>query len=452
MKLERKIQLLVLGLALTPILVSSLVFASVITLSRESERFQEVHDFRRWIKREVLDPLKRGVRPADLEIDRRGFVAVSDNRGRVLTASHPQIAPFGRRPPPAPRLAEQLDTHNVPHGIQIITEVITSDLGEEYRVTYAQPMLEDVIPFDLVRSLSVAVVFACMVIGGGLAGTRIVRDFQKRLRFVRTTTGKLASGDLSQPIEIPPQNDEVHLLAHDLEAMRISLQETNNQRSRLLMGVSHDLGTPLTTILGYVEALEDDLFRSREERSNALHAIRHKGELLRSRIQQLVEYARLETGEWRKRMEWITVREYLMELSEIVLSDMEVSGRTFTYHVEVPSTTCVIADHSLLDRAFENLVQNALRYTRPGDEVRLHATVGDGVVTVRIEDNGPGFGALTPEELFEPFRRASRDRNQAGFGLGLSVTRSILATMGMTIIAEHSSLGGAAFVITLPVA
>ncbi len=214
------------------------------------------------------------------------------------------------------------------------------------------------------------------------------------------------------------------------------------------MGVSHDLGTPLTTILGYVEALEDDLFQDEEDRRRSLHSIRSKAQLLQSRVQELIEFVRLETGDLNARYEKLRLAEYLKVSASSAEADIHVMKRRFSYKIDLPEKTSVTADRALLDRVMENLFQNAIRHTEEGDEIRLAATShGKGQVEIRLEDSGKGFQDMEPEEAFELFRRGSKSRNQPGFGLGLPTVRSILDLMGMTIRAERSNLGGAAFII-----
>lgn len=445
MRLQRKIQLLVLGLSLTPILLSSLLFFLATRLSRESDEAKAFFEHRRWIEAEVRKPLERGEISDDLASVPEGFVSIADRGGRIVASSHPELIPIGERPPrPAEieRFARSLGD------FQVVLEVVSGSGGEEFGMMYARPARTPSFRFaDTWRTLGIAAVFGVMLLGGGLSGTFIVRDFQRRLNRLAAATHRIAAGDLASPVQTKSE-DEIRDLAEDLDRMRQSILESQQQRNRLLMGVSHDLGTPLTTILGYVEALEDDLFGSEEERKRALRSIRNKAELLQSRIQELIEFVRLETGEWNERRESLPLRKYLTELAEASEADLEVLKRRFCREISLPEEVTVEADRSLLDRVFENLYQNAMRHTGEGDEVRLTARLAeDRSVEIRFEDSGVGFTDMEPEDSFELFRRGTRSRNQSGFGLGLPTCRSILETMGMTIHAERSQLGGAAFVI-----
>jgi signal transduction histidine kinase len=262
-------------------------------------------------------------------------------------------------------------------------------------------------------------------------------------------------------------------LASELEAMRSALLEGRNQGMRMLMSVSHDLGTPLTTILGYVEALEDDVFPDRESRTRSLQAIRNKAELLQDRIGQLVEFVRIGSGAEEVEWEQVPLAGYLRETAESMQSDAEVSGRRFTWSLELPEAETISMSRPLMNRLFENLFQNALRYTREHDTMRLRAwaerpdTTGPGSqaaspppigagaperpqFVVVFEDSGPGFTDMDPEESFELFRRGSHGRNEPGSGMGLATVKSIAQMHGFTVEAGTSELGGAAFTLRGP--
>lgn len=445
MKLQRKIQLLVLGLSLTPILLSGLLFFVATRLSRESGEAKSFFEHRHWVETEVRKPLERGEIPNNLGSVPEGFVGIADEGGRIVASSHPELIPIGQRPPRPPEIERLMRSLGE---FQVVLEVVTSSSGEEFRMMYARPSRTPSFRFaDTWRTLGISAVFGVMLLGGGLSGTFIVRDFQRRLNQLAAATHRIAAGDLDSPVQTDSE-DEIRDLAEDLDRMRQSILESRQQRNRLLMGVSHDLGTPLTTILGYVEAIEDDLFGSEEQRRRSLRSIRNKAELLQSRIQELIEFVRLETGEWNERREPLPLKEYLSDLAETSEADLEILNRRFSQELTIPEGMTVEADRSLLDRVFENLYQNAMRHTSEGDELRLTARqLEDQSVEIRLEDSGVGFGDMEPEDAFELFRRGTKSRNQPGFGLGLPTCRSILESMGMTIHAERSQLGGAAFVI-----
>jgi signal transduction histidine kinase len=245
-------------------------------------------------------------------------------------------------------------------------------------------------------------------------------------------------------------NDELTQLATDLNFMRAALKEDLARRSRFLMGVSHDLATPLTTIKGYLEALRDGVVTGIDDTGRSLDAMWTKAELLEERVSELIGFVRLETGEWRMQQSEIDLRAFLQSLASTLEPDTEVLKRRFESRLELPSAATVTADPRLLERVFENLYHNAVRYTKEGDTIRLSAEEGpEASIVVTLEDSGPGLGDGDTARLFEPFSRGTNSRNEPGFGLGLATVRSILDSHGFEISAGRSVLGGGAFRIVM---
>lgn len=300
------------------------------------------------------------------------------------------------------------------------------------------------------RPLVPGIVLLAMLLGGSIVATRIVRDFQKRLQVISETTHRIADGNLDTPLTVS-WNDEVGDLARDLNRMRHAIRESRAQQSRLLMGVTHDLGSPLTTILGYLEALEDGMITGESEMKQTFRTIRGKAETLQTRIDDLLELTRLRDIPDNLHRRPLALGSYLDELCTSFRDEAELSGRVFSWKNGLSSQDMIEADPEQLDRVFENLFHNALRYTRPGDQILLDARIETArdarVIIIHLDDSGPGLGDLNPDEAFSLFSRGSKSRNEPGFGLGLAIVRSILAVQGMTITAGTSPLGGARFTV-----
>jgi signal transduction histidine kinase len=231
--------------------------------------------------------------------------------------------------------------------------------------------------------------------------------------------------------------------------MRKTIKENSAQRARFLMAVSHDLKTPLTSIRGYIEALEDGMAGDEESRTKYLDIIRSKTGVLEERIFELIDFVRMQTGDWRMRHTAFGLKKFLAEISVVFGEDASVEKKTFTTRLDIPDSAEVLGDKTLLTRVFENLFGNALRYSEENGHIELSAWSGSGGIEIRLSNSGKG---IPPEELelvFEPFYRGSSSRREPGFGLGLSTARSILENHGWTIHAE-SEHGTVCFVIRMP--
>jgi signal transduction histidine kinase len=260
---------------------------------------------------------------------------------------------------------------------------------------------------------------------------------------------RIARGDLAFVLK-GEGNDEVSKLYRAFDDMRRDLAEAKDGRSRFLMGVSHDLRTPLTSIMGYLQALEEGVARDPAMRDKFLGILRSKAELLESRIQELIEFASLETSLWRADLEDLRLRDFLEEIARAAASDAEVADRKFSSSIRVGPESSVKADPRLFLRVLENLLSNAIRYTRPGDRVSLDAGEDGEGIWIAVRDEGPGIAAEDRTRIFDEFYRGSRARNDEGLGLGLSIVKSVVSAHGWKVSLAEGAEAGASFVITIP--
>jgi signal transduction histidine kinase len=243
-------------------------------------------------------------------------------------------------------------------------------------------------------------------------------------------------------------------LAARIEAQMQQLRSTDLMRRELLANVSHDLRTPLTTLLAHLETLQmkqDTL--PLEERQEYLEVATRQSRRIGLLVEQLLEAARLEAGQISVNLEPFPVGELLQDVVQKFA--LAASARHVELNAEiVAASTQVQGDIALLERVLDNLIENALRHTPAGGRVTVAAEPHHRVVRVTVRDTGRG---MTPEELgriFDRFYRGdpgrSSDSGQAG--LGLAIVKSILELHG-TPVAVHSRPGqGSSFSFDLNVA
>ena len=288
--------------------------------------------------------------------------------------------------------------------------------------------------------------FGAFVVFASVMVLFIMRSINRSTGGLERATRRVAEGDLDFELK-PRGNDELSSLTRSFESMRRELRESRAQRSRFLMGVSHDLKTPLTSIEGYVEAIRDGLADTPDKLKKYLGIIQDKAEVLRDRILHLIDYVKMETGEWKLHNEEIVLRDFLHDLTRAFQDEFSLFGREFHANVELPPGFKVKGDRNLLTRAFENLMTNAIRYTGENDVVSLSARVRGNEVVVSFSDTGPGISREHIDHIFEPFYRATASRREQGAGLGLSVVKSIFSSHGWTIEAISPPGEGTTFSI-----
>ena len=276
------------------------------------------------------------------------------------------------------------------------------------------------------------------------AGAVIAAQLARAVLKLERAAGRIAAGDLEGEVRVRGIR-EIEDLALAMDGMRSALREDRDRRARFLAAVSHDLRTPLTSIGGYLEAVEDGLASDPGTLVRYVGIMRDKTRLLEGRIASLIEFARMETGEWRMGFETVELGPYLEGLSRGFCEDAELMGRRFEAPLEGLEGLSLPIDRSLLARALENLVSNAIRYAPEGGLVRLSARTGGGGIRLDVDDEGPGIAPADRERVFEPFFRAGSGRAGAareGSGLGLYIARSIVRGHGWEIEAGESPWGG----------
>jgi len=275
---------------------------------------------------------------------------------------------------------------------------------------------------------------------------------------LRAATRRLAAGDLSARTGAPPgavhsrRGDEIAGLLRDFDAMAARLETLLKAQSRLLNDISHELRSPLARLnvaLGLARQ------RSGPESASMLERIELEAGRLNELIGRLLTLARMEDGEQRAPSTPVLLDDVVLNVAED--AEFEAQARHSHVHSEIPSGSWgVRGDASLLHSAIENVVRNAIRYTREGTTVEIHLekteSAGGEEAVVRVTDCGDGVPAEALERLFQPFYRLddARGRQTGGVGLGLAITERAVRFHGGRVLAMNRAEGGLMVEIHLP--
>jgi two-component system sensor histidine kinase KdpD len=239
-------------------------------------------------------------------------------------------------------------------------------------------------------------------------------------------------------------------LARDLHQTRLQV-ETDRLRSALLTSISHDLRTPLASILGSATSLRSqDAILDRPTKDALLGTIIDESDRLNRFIGNLLDMTRLESGA-------LKPRSGLAELSDVIGAVLRRASKILAEHrVEVdlpPGLPMLALDVVLFEQALFNLLDNAAKHAPAGSLITIKASQDGDTVTLRIMDEGEGIPAADVDRIFEKFYRSGgADRRRAGTGLGLAICRGFVEAMDGTITARNrSDRQGAMFTIVLPV-
>ena len=276
----------------------------------------------------------------------------------------------------------------------------------------------------------------------------ILRSLNRSILTLEGATRRIAGGDLD--FELPAKgNDRIASLTRSFDSMRLALKEEYAKRSRFIMGVSHDLKTPLTLIQGYVEALADGLAADAETQKRYLAIVLDKTHALEGMIGDLIEFVKMETGEWRMTHRDVEVREFLEEVSRRFTEDALILKREFRSAIEIPEGFTVRMDRGLFLRALENLIGNAIRYTGADAVIGMDARVEGETAVLAISDTGIGIPREDIPRVFDPFYRGTNSRREQGFGLGLTTVKTIVESHGWTIDVASEIGKGTTFTIRM---
>jgi len=230
------------------------------------------------------------------------------------------------------------------------------------------------------------------------------------------------------------------------------LRRTDELRRALINAVSHDLRTPLATIIASADTLRQrNVDWSEDERDGFAAGIADEAHRLNRIVGNLLDLSRIEAGALRP-----DKRSYdLGALVEDVLGRLRPLTVRHSVVVAIPDDLPPLRlDYVEIDQVLSNLVENATKYTPPGTEILVRARIENRELRLEVADRGPGIPPQALQRLFEAFYRVDGQRapsTSKGLGLGLAIVRGLVEAHGGRVWAENRAGGGARFVVALPV-
>ena len=299
--------------------------------------------------------------------------------------------------------------------------------------------------FQILAIITIFVAISIIMLG------RIGRNLFNSVQLLRHQMAEIAKGNLETPIKLSKEeNNEIYEISEYLEKMRISLLESQNKKNKFIMGISHDLRTPIAIIRGYAEALSDGIIKSKAEKEKAIKLIKTKISQLEEMINTLINFVKLENSDIRKTMVPKSINKLITNFAKEAESTMSVFNRKIIHNIDISKEYLIPLDEQLVNRVFENLLSNALRYTSEDDEIRIIAHDSDDTLMIKFCDTGIGIAESDLSNIFDLFYRASNSRREEGMGIGLSVVKNIIETHGWRIEVESEKGKGSCFTIFIP--
>ncbi len=322
----------------------------------------------------------------------------------------------------------------------------------------------NIMPVDIARKVvyhfSGSYVFglATLILFIVILSQTISRSILVPLKELNKATESIAEGNLDFAIKYK-RNDELGRLCQAFDTMRDKLKKSiekqmksERQRKEMIGVISHDLRTPISSIKGYVEALQDGMARDEAQFKRYLQVIKDKTDRLDALIDDLFLFSQMDLGRLKMDFDIMDSRAMLEDMLHYISLDWKDSHIEIIQELPFASEK-VKVDMKRIAQVMDNIMQNASRYVGGNGEIRVSAVREGDELIISIKDNGIGIDKEDLPYIFDIFYRGekSRSRNYGGSGLGLAICKSIIEDHGGRIWAESSPGQGTTISFSLPI-
>lgn len=256
--------------------------------------------------------------------------------------------------------------------------------------------------------------------------------------------------------ELEMVNEALRLVRSQLEKQNDRLAELNEEKNRFLGMAAHDLRNPLGVIEGFTTLLLESGTAGLpeldpEDRVPMLHKIRESSRFMLRLVDDLLDISAIESGRLQLRLSSVNLGDVIR--NSLTVHRITADRKGIILKAEVPEALPTVrADAVKIEQVLNNLIVNALKFSREGDAVTVAAQNGNGGLSIRVRDTGPGIAEKDQSVLFEPFRQTGvkPTAGEKGAGLGLSIVKKITDAHGARIDVESEPGKGAVFTVTFP--
>ncbi len=308
---------------------------------------------------------------------------------------------------------------------------------------FAAPLSDVQANVELIRG-RIIVAGAIALILAAVAGYLMARALTARVKRLETAARKVAAGDFSNPIHAD-SDDELGQLATAFDDMQRQLARLDTARKQFIASASHELRTPIFSLGGFLELLEDEEL-DEETRAQFLAQLRGQVARMRKLATELLDLSRLESGALELRPEPTDVGQLAREVASEFLPAVTAHDAELEVHA-APDAIEIDCDPERVAQVMRILLDNALVHTPAGTTIVVSAAREDGHVTLEVADTGLGIRNQTMPHIFEPFFTSADGAR--GAGLGLAIARELAGQMRGEL-SVRSAPGQTSFKLTLP--
>lgn len=242
---------------------------------------------------------------------------------------------------------------------------------------------------------------------------------------------------------------EINDVVRSYEGRIAAFQQTEETNKQLMTSLSHDVRTPLTTLIGYLDAVHRGVVTG-EEREEYIETARRKAYDLKGYIDVLFDWFKLNSNEFTMSIQ----REETAELTRSILIDWIpiFEDQNMEYSIDIPDQPVMVdVDPDSYLRIINNLMQNVIAHSQ-ASIIHVYLKKQEDAMRLSVVDNGIGIGKGDLKQIFSRLYKCDKGRSEKGSGLGLSIAHQLAEKMGGQLSAESSPGQGTAFILTLPLA
>ncbi|RXI49870.1 sensor histidine kinase [Clostridium tetani] len=286
----------------------------------------------------------------------------------------------------------------------------------------------------------------------------VIINLNKKIHNISKAIKNIEQGNYNERIRMQNSNKNLNNLIESINGLVDKFQnsmklnkEYEDERRKMITNISHDLRTPLTSLLGYIEFIKDNKNLSEEEREEYVNIIEEKGNNLRNLMSEFFQLSKLEGNDIKLNIKKINLSEIIRQ--SIILFYNDFNNKEIEPVIDLPSEEIyVMADKIAVERVLNNLISNAIKYGYEGKNIGINLEYNKKNVQVTVWDQGKG---IPEEELKLIFERLytlekSRNKNFQGSGLGLTIVKKLMEMQKGTITVKSIPYKRNEFIFTLP--
>ena len=325
--------------------------------------------------------------------------------------------------------------------------MVCPDLSSEYSaIRYVVSLAQvdkEVLTLILAGTGGLLLVLALVLVSNSF----FIRSILMPVREITGVAKQFATGNMSARI-LKKTDDEIGELGEVINNMADQIQETERMKNEFISSVSHELRTPLTAIKGWSETMMSLGEGDTEMIQKGMHVISAETQRLSDMVEELLDFSRIQNGRFTLVK---TKMDLLAELEDAVLIYTQRASRDKKNLVfeEPDYMDMIYGDKNRIKQVFINVIDNALKYSDPGDTVTVTASQEEDTITVVVKDTGCGIAPEDLPHVKEKFYKANATRR--GSGIGLAVVNEIVSLHGGTLELESKLGEGTQVTITFPV-